>query len=76
MTLLPQSIEEYVADDDPVRAYGAFVEALNFHEVEININPYKAGNAEVRFTGVRCSPQFFVGAQYCGIGTGCQGPFV
>jgi transposase len=46
MTLLPQSIEEYVAEDDPVRAYDAFIEALNFHELGITINPYKVGNAE------------------------------
>ena len=44
--LLPQSIEEYVADDDPVRAYDAFVEALDFHELGININSHKVGNAE------------------------------
>ena len=46
MELLPHSIEEYVAEDDPVRAYDAFVEALDFHELGININPYKVGNAE------------------------------
>jgi transposase len=46
MTLLPQSIEEYVAEDDPVRAYDAFVEALDFHELGITTNPYKVGNAE------------------------------
>ena len=46
MSLLPQSIEEYVAEDDPVRAYDAFVEAVDFHEPGININPYKVGNAE------------------------------
>jgi transposase len=46
MSLLPQSIEEYVAEDDPVRAYDAFVEALDFHELGIDINPYKVGNAE------------------------------
>lgn len=46
MSLLPQSIEEYVAEDNPVRAYDAFVEALNFHELGITINPYKVGNAE------------------------------
>ncbi|MCG6536135.1 MAG: transposase, partial [Syntrophales bacterium LBB04] len=34
------------ADDNPVRAYDAFVEALNFHELGITINPYKVGNAE------------------------------
>jgi transposase len=46
MTLLPQSIEEYVAEDNPVRVYDAFIEALNFHELGITINPYKVGNAE------------------------------
>lgn len=46
MDLLPPSIEEYVADNDPVRVYDAFVEALDFHELGININPHKVGNAE------------------------------
>jgi transposase len=46
MSLLPQSIEEYVAEDDPVRAYDAFVDALDFHELGITMNPYKVGNAE------------------------------
>jgi len=44
--LLPQSIEEYVAEDDPVRAYDMFVEALDFRELGIAINPHKVGNAE------------------------------
>ena len=46
MALLPQSIEEYVQKDDPVRAYDAFVEALNFNELGIEINPCKVGNSE------------------------------
>jgi transposase len=46
MTLLPQSIEEYVAADDPVRAYDAFVEALDFKMLGIAINPHKVGNAQ------------------------------
>ena len=29
--LFPQSIEDYVAANDPVRAYDAFVEALDFN---------------------------------------------
>ena len=28
--MLPASIEEYVAEDAPVRAYDAFVEALDY----------------------------------------------
>ena len=46
MTLLPQSIEEYIAHDDPVRAYDVFVEALDFNELGIEINPAKVGNSE------------------------------
>lgn len=46
MVLLPQSIEEYVAEDDPVRAYDAFVEALDFNALGIDINPHKVGNAQ------------------------------
>ncbi|NQT70598.1 MAG: transposase, partial [Desulfobacteraceae bacterium] len=46
MVLLPQSIEEYVAADDPVRAYDAFVEALDFNALGIDINPHKVGNAQ------------------------------
>ncbi len=44
--LLPQSIEEYIAENDPVRAYDAFVEALDFHELGIEIDRHKVGNAE------------------------------
>jgi hypothetical protein len=29
MMILPRSIEDYVAKDDPVRAYDAFVEKVN-----------------------------------------------
>jgi transposase len=46
MTLMPQSIEEYVSADNPVRAYDAFVEALDFQHLGININPDKVGNSE------------------------------
>jgi len=35
MELLPPSIEQYVPEDAPVRAYDAFVEALNFQELGI-----------------------------------------
>jgi transposase len=46
MALLPQSIEEYVAKDDPVRAYDAFVEALDLNELGIEIEPNKVGNSQ------------------------------
>ncbi|MDF1593776.1 MAG: transposase [Desulfobacterales bacterium] len=46
MALLPKSIEDYVADDNPVRAYDAFVAALDFNTLGIEINPNKVGNSE------------------------------
>ena len=44
--LLPQSIEEYVASDDPVRAYDAFVESLSLDELGIIEDEHKVGNSE------------------------------
>lgn len=45
MQLLPQTIEDYVAHNDPVRAYDAFVESLNLNELGIIIDDNKAGNS-------------------------------
>jgi transposase len=44
--LFPRSIEDYVAPSDPVRAYDAFVEALDFNALEIEIDPNQVGNSE------------------------------
>ncbi len=44
--LFPQSIEDYVAPSDPVRAYDAFVEALDFRALGIEIDPHHVGNSE------------------------------
>lgn len=44
MMLLPSSIEDYVSQSDPVRAYDAFVEALNFCSLGIVINRKNVGN--------------------------------
>jgi len=44
--LLPPSIEEYVALDDPVRAYDAFVESLSLDELGIIEDEHKVGNSE------------------------------
>lgn len=46
MNLFPESIEDYVSPDDPVRAYDAFVETLNLSELEIAIDEKKEGNPE------------------------------
>jgi len=45
MTMLPPTIEEYVGEDDPVRAYDAFVEALDLKELGIEIEEVKVGNS-------------------------------
>jgi len=44
--LFPQSIEDYVGKEDPVRAYDAFVEGLDLAELGIEINPNQVGNSE------------------------------
>ena len=46
MELFPASIEDYVSQVDPVRAYDAFVEALNFAELGIILEEHKVGNSE------------------------------
>jgi len=43
--LLPSSIEEYVPADAPVRAYDAFVDALDFAELGIEVDTGKVGNS-------------------------------
>jgi len=44
--LLPMSIEEYVAEDDPVRVYDAFVERLDFEALGMDLNEHKIGPPE------------------------------
>jgi len=43
--MFPPTIEEYVGNDDPVRAYDAFVEALNLEELGIEVEEDKVGNS-------------------------------
>ncbi len=42
----PQTIEEYVSPDDPVRVYDAFVETLNFNELGLVLDAHKVGCPE------------------------------
>ncbi len=42
-TLFPQSIDEYIPDDAPVRAYDAFVDALDLEQLGLAIEPRKVG---------------------------------
>ncbi len=45
-TLFPQSIDEYISKDAPVRAYDVFVDSLDFAELGINVNPHKVGSPQ------------------------------
>ncbi len=40
---LPPTIEEFVAPDDPVRAYDAFVDTLDGRSLGIEADPHQAG---------------------------------
>ena len=42
-TLLPNSIEDYVKQNDPVRVYDAFIDVLDFEQLGIPIEPYTSG---------------------------------
>ncbi len=42
-TFLPNSIDQYVSEADPVRVYDAFVDALDFVQLDISIIPFQAG---------------------------------
>lgn len=42
-TFLPNSIEDYVAQNDPVRVYDAFVDALDFQQLKIPLESIQSG---------------------------------
>jgi transposase len=42
-TLFPQSIDEYIPQQAPVRAYDAFVDSLDFDGLGIDLDPHKVG---------------------------------
>lgn len=44
--LFPQSIEDYVSQQDPVRVYDAFVESVDFAELGIELDERQVGNSE------------------------------
>ena len=41
--LFPQSIDEYIPEEAPVRAYDAFVDSLDFDELGIDLDVHKVG---------------------------------
>ena len=46
ITLFPQSLDQYVSEDHPVRAYDAFVDSLDFVELGIELDDRKVGNSQ------------------------------
>ncbi len=44
--LLPKTVNEYIASDDPVRAYDAFIETIDFRDLGITLDANKVGNSE------------------------------
>lgn len=46
MMVLPPTLDQYVSQDNPVRAYDAFVERINFKELGIDLDDRKVGNSE------------------------------
>lgn len=42
-TLFPQSIDEYIPQDAPVRAYDIIVGSLDFDELGVEVDPHKVG---------------------------------
>lgn len=46
MALLPPSLDQYVGPEHPVRAYDAFVDALDFGNLGIELDPRKVGNSQ------------------------------
>jgi transposase len=46
MMVLPPTLDQYVAQDHPVRAYDAFVDALDFIELGIDLDERRVGNSQ------------------------------
>lgn len=46
MMVLPPILDRYVSQDNPVRAYDAFVNALDFRELGIDFDDRKVGNSQ------------------------------
>ncbi len=44
-TLFPDTIEGYISENDPVRAYDAFVDALDLKKLGIEVNESEVGNS-------------------------------
>lgn len=45
ITMLPKTIDNYVGEADPVRAYDAFINVLNFEKLGLDVDDKKVGNS-------------------------------
>jgi transposase len=45
-TFLPPSLDQFIGQDHPVRAYDVFVDSLDFRELGISLDERKVGNSE------------------------------
>lgn len=45
ITLLPETVDSYVGEDDPVRAYDAFIDAFDLKGLGLEINDNSVGNS-------------------------------
>ena len=45
ITFLPNSIEDYVTEEDPVRAYDTIIDALDLNELNLEFSPNEVGNS-------------------------------
>lgn len=46
MMVLPPTVDQYVSQENPVRAYDGFVDALDFKELGIDLDDHKIGNSQ------------------------------
>ena len=46
MMMLPPTLDQYVSGENPVRAFDAFVDALNLKDLGIDLDDRKVGNSE------------------------------
>ncbi len=46
LTMFPESIDNYISANDPVRAYDAFIDVLNLKELGIKFEENRIGNSE------------------------------
>ncbi len=46
MMLFPESIDQYVCPDHPVRAYDVFMDTLDFDQLCIELNDCNVGNSQ------------------------------